>query len=132
MAKQRAESADLSKTHFLAAASRGLRQPIQAINLFQDALRRTDLSEEQKTITDFLSRSVHALGELLYSLLDMSKLDAGQIRPQPRLVEIEDLFRAIDAEFSTLARQKNLRFKLFFPFGRRVLFTDPGFVDERD
>ena len=128
VAKQRAESADLSKTRFLAAASHDLRQPIQAINLFQDALRRTDLSEEQKTISDFLSRSVHALGELLYSLLDISKLDAGQIKPQPRGVEIEDLFRAIDAEFSTLARQKNLRFKLFFPFERRVLFTDPGLL----
>ena len=128
LAKQRAENADLSKTRFLAAASHDLRQPIQAINLFLDALRRTDLSAEQKTIADFLSRSGHALGELLYALLDLSKLDSGQIRPHPRPVELEAFFRAIDAEFSTLARQKNLRFKLFFPFERRVLMIDPGLL----
>lgn len=128
VAKQRAENADLSKTRFLAAASHDLRQPIQAINLFLDALRRTTLSSEQAAIADFLSRSGHALGELLYSLLDLSKLDSGQVKPQPRLVELEELFRAIDAEFSTLARQKNLRFKLFFPFERRALFIDTGLL----
>ncbi|SDG78234.1 ATP-binding protein [Propionivibrio dicarboxylicus] len=127
-AKQRAENADLGKTRFLAAASHDLRQPIQAINLFLDALRRTDLSPEQKAIADFLSRSGHALSELLYSLLDLSKLDSGQIKPQPRCVELEEIFRAIDAEFSTLARQKNLRFKLFFPFAPTVLFIDTGLL----
>lgn len=78
LAKHEAEMANRSKTRFLAAASHDLRQPIQAISsLFRDALTRTDLSEEQKTISRFLSMSVNSLGELLYSLLDISKLDAG-------------------------------------------------------
>ena len=67
IAKQQAESANMAKTRFLAAASHDLRQPIQAINLFRDALAHTELSAEQKTISDFLSLSVHSLGELLYS-----------------------------------------------------------------
>lgn len=128
VAKQQAESANIAKTRFLAAASHDLRQPIQAINLFRDALVRTDLSEEQKTIAQFLSKSVHALGELLYSLLDISKLDAGQIRPQLVDVPVEDLFKAIDAQFSTIARQKNLRFKFFYPLKEMVLHTDPGLL----
>ena len=128
VAKQRAENADLSKTRFLAAASHDLRQPIQAISLFLDALQRSDLSKEQETLTGFLSRSVRALGELLYALLDISKLDAGQVKPQLRQIEVEELFQTIDAEFSTLARQKNLRFKLYFPFERQVLCTDPGLL----
>ncbi len=128
VAKQQAESANIAKTRFLAAASHDLRQPIQAINLFRDALGRTDLNEEQKTISRFLSLSVHALGELLYSLLDISKLDAGLVRPQKADVPVEELFKAIDAEFSTMAQQKNLRFKLFYPLKEMVLFTDPGLL----
>ena len=128
VAKQHAESADIAKTRFLAAASHDLRQPIQAINLFRDALGRTELSEEQKTISRFLSKSVHSLDELLYSLLDISKLDAGQVKPQLKAVLVEDLFKEMDAEFSTLAQQRNLRFKLFYPFKDIVLVTDPDLM----
>ena len=128
IAKQQAESANIAKTRFLAAASHDLRQPIQAINLFRDALARTNLSEEQKTISRFLSKSVQALGDLLYSLLDISKLDAGQVRPKLVDVPVEDLFKAIDAQFSMVARQKNLRFKLFYPLKDWVLYTDPGLL----
>ena len=124
IAKQEAETANKSKTRFLAAASHDLRQPIQAISLFRDALSRTDLSEEQKTISRFLSMSVNSLGELLYSLLDISKLDAGLLQPQMKTVSVEELFTAIDAEFSPLARQNALRFKLFYPFKEMLFFTD--------
>ena len=124
-AKQQAETANMAKTRFLAAASHDLRQPIQAINLFRDALERTELSTEQKTITQFLSLSVNSLGDLLYSLLDMSKIDAGLVKPQMKEVLVESLFQALDADFSTLARERNLRFKLFYPLKDMVLLTDP-------
>lgn len=128
LAKQEAEHANQAKTGFLAAASHDLRQPIQAINLFKDALCRTGLNEEQKTIARFLSLSVDSLSELLYSLLDISKLDAGLVRPQIRKVEVENIFEAVDDEFSSLAQQKNLRFKFFYPFNGPVLETDPALL----
>lgn len=128
IAKQQADSANIAKTRFLAAASHDLRQPIQAINLFRDALQQTELNAEQQTITGFLSKSVHSLGELLYSLLDVSKLDAGQVRPKFTRVKVEDLFKAVDSEFSSLARQKGLRFKLFYPFKDTFLVTDPSLM----
>ncbi len=128
VAKQEAESANLAKTRFLAAASHDLRQPIQAINLFRDALGRTPLSEEQKSICSYLSMSVRLLGELLYSLLDISKLEAGVVKPQFAAVPVEDLLKLVDAEFSPLSRQKNLRFKLFYPFKSPVLMTDSALL----
>ena len=128
VAKQQAESSNLDKTRFLAAASHDLRQPIQAISLFRDALGRTPLSEEQRSISNFLGQSVHSLGEMLYALLDVSKLDAGLFRPQMRAVPVDDLFAAVDAEFSPLALSKGLRFKLFSPLKGLVLMTDPGIV----
>ncbi len=128
VAKQEAERANRSKTRFLAAASHDLRQPIQAISLFRDALNRTDLSEEQKTILRFLSMSVNSLGELLYALLDISKLDAGLLQPDMKAVAVEDLFATIDAEFSSLARQNGLRFKFFYPLKEMYFYTDGGLL----
>ena len=128
LAKQEAESANLAKTRFLAAASHDLRQPIQAINLFRDALDKSSLNSEQKTISRFLSMSVRALGDLLYSLLDISKLDAGMVKPQKREVLLESFFQSIDDEFSTLAGEKSLRFKLYYPVRDVVLRTDPGLL----
>ena len=127
-AKQQAESANLAKTRFLAAASHDLRQPIQAINLFRDALARTDLSEEQRAIADLLSVSVGSLGELLYSLLDIAKLDSGVLTAQMQAVDVVALFSSVDAEFSPLALDKGLRFKLFYPFKGMRLMTDSGIL----
>ena len=128
VAKQEAESSNLDKTRFLAAASHDLRQPIQAINLFRDALGRTALSEEQRALSNFLALSVHSLGEMLYALLDISKLDAGQFRPQMKAVSVDELFASVDAEFSPLALGKGLRFKLFSPAQGLALMTDPGII----
>jgi PAS domain S-box-containing protein len=127
-AKQQAERANQVKTRFLAAASHDLRQPIQAINLFRDALARTDLSEEQKRITNLLAISVHTLGEMLYALLDISKLDAGRLTPELRPVAIDEVFDAIDADFSPLALSKGLRFKLCYPARGMQLTTDLGIL----
>jgi PAS domain S-box-containing protein len=123
-AKRAAESASLTKSHFLAAASHDLRQPMQAINLFTEALARTDLSAEQKRISDYLSQSTQSLGDLLNTLLDISKLDAGEVRASPSAITVETLFRTIDAEFSPIALGKSLRFKLSFPLGKMLLMVD--------
>lgn len=123
-AKEAAEAASRSKSRFLAAASHDLRQPIQAINLFQTALSRTEMSEEQKRISHYLGRSILSLGDLLSTLLDISKLDAGAITPKQEVVSVHDLASGIDDEFSAIAAAKSLRFKLHFPFGEMALFTD--------
>lgn len=127
-AKLEAEQANKAKARFLAVASHDLRQPIQAINLFKDALLRTGLTSEQETIARFLSQSVSSLSELLYSLLDFSKLDAGMVQPQKRPVAVEQIFRSVDDAFSSIAQQRALRFKFFYPFKGLVMFTDPGLL----
>lgn len=50
------------------------------------------------------------------------------VRPQLKEIPVEELFKAVDTEFSTLARQKKLRFKLFYPFNSLILLTDSGLV----
>lgn len=124
IAKDSADAANLAKSRFLAAASHDLRQPMQAINLFHSALDRTKLNEEQKRISDFLSQSIRSLNDLLNALLDISKLDAGVVRSCPEVISVETLFNRIDAEFSSIALAKSLRFKLCFPLREMAVFTD--------
>jgi len=95
IAKETAEAATRAKSQFLAAASHDLRQPLQAIRLFNDALGMTDLEEKQKRISRNLSKSVNSLSELLNQLLDISRLDAGTIKPQPAAIQAEDLLGII-------------------------------------
>jgi len=123
-AKEAAEAASVSKSRFLAAASHDLRQPIQAIDLFQNALNRTELNAEQQRISDYLSLSAQSLGDLLNALLDISKLDAGGVVATPQVISVHDLFRRIDTEFAPIAAAKSLRFKLYYPPGETALFTD--------
>lgn len=127
-AKQAAEAANVAKSRFLAAASHDLRQPLQASNLFVCALQRTLLNEEQKKIAHNMGLATKALGELLDALLDISKLDAGVVTPQLAPVEIYEIFQRIESEFASLAMEKNLRFKLFFPSHPLIFDTDLGLL----
>jgi PAS domain S-box-containing protein len=122
--KSAAETANLSKSHFLAAASHDLRQPMQAISLFNDALARTSLSGEQKSISDYLSQSIQSMDDLLTALLDISKFDAGAIKANPEAIPVAALIDKINADFSAMAEEKSLRFKLHFPFPDIAIMTD--------
>ncbi|WP_153147889.1 PAS domain S-box protein [Dechloromonas sp. H13] len=123
-ARDEAEKASRAKSRFLAAASHDLRQPILAINLFQDALGKTELSPEQRRIAEYLSRSAESLSGILSELLEISRFDSGTVQPGIGPVRAEDLFRSIDTEFSPLAGIKGLRFKFFFPQKGLVLLSD--------
>ena len=127
-AKQAADQANLSKTRFLAAASHDLWQPIQAINLFHDALHKSGLSPKQEGLSQKLTESVRSLGDILSVLVEISRLDAGVVKPQYEGISAEELFYWIDSLFSPLAFAKKLRFKLYFPVGELAFGTDPALL----
>jgi CheY-like chemotaxis protein/nitrogen-specific signal transduction histidine kinase len=124
--KLEAERANAAKSRFLAAASHDLRQPMQAMNLLLDAMRRTSLDDKQQGIASSLHLSTKALSELLDLLLDISRLDAGVVKQQPVLIDLLDIFARLDQECSPLAIKKNLRFLLHYPAKPTALRTDPA------
>ena len=128
IAKETAEAATRAKSQFLAAASHDMRQPLQAIILFNEALSMTRLDKEQTRISSHLSKSVNSLGDLLNELLDLSRLDAGMIEPQPVVIQAEDLLGMIGAEFDAVFREKNLSLRLFCPLGSLILFSDKNLL----
>jgi len=127
-AKTVAEAANRAKSRFLAATSHDLRQPMQAISLFVDALGRTSLSEEQKNIIGYLTKSTLVQSDLLNALLDISKFDAGVVTPSPETILVSSLSSKIEAEFSVLAAQKSLQFNICIPIGDMAVFTDANLL----
>jgi PAS domain S-box-containing protein len=123
-AKESAEAATRAKSHFLAAASHDLRQPLQAIRLFNDVLAMSGLNEQQHRISESLSKAVSSLSELFNDLLDLSRLDAGTIEPRPTLIQAEDLIAMVGTEFDAIFHEKKLRLHLFWPRQNLVLFSD--------
>lgn len=107
-AKRVAEEASIAKSRFLAAASHDLRQPMNALTLFSGVLANEQRPEEVKTLAGHIERSVLALGKLFNALLDISKLDAGVVKPALVNVRVDELFRLLRNDFEPVAETKGL------------------------
>src|SRR5262245_48559498 len=111
-AKENAERANLSKTRFLAAASHDVLQPLNAAHLSISALADLQINEEGKKLVRQVERSLETMDDLLRTLLDISKLDAGVVRPDVASIPVEPIFAALRSDFQPLAANKELRLKL--------------------
>ncbi len=106
--KEEAEQANVAKSRFLAAASHDLRQPMHALGLFVGQLQQQDSSPESQRLIGQISESVRALGSLLDGLLDISKLDAGVLHPDPTQFALMPLFARLENDFTSAAEAKGL------------------------
>lgn len=112
--KEKAEEAYRAKSQFLAAASHDLRQPAHALRLFVSslgALAERGVPIEAARLGAIVRKMQASLGgqsRLLNGLLDISRLDAGVVKPELRVVPLQRIFDAMRANFSEQARQKNL------------------------
>lgn len=106
-----AEQANIAKSRFLAAASHDLRQPIHAQGLFLDVLSRTNLTAEQHKLTVSLCAANEASAEMLNTLLDFSRIEAGVIEPQIQAFSLQSLLNKIEREFASQADAKGLTYR---------------------
>ncbi len=109
-ARREAERANKANSAFLAAASHDLRQPVQALSLLNGALRRTAKDELVIEMVESQQHSLDAMTNLLNSLLDISRLDAGAVQPEFEDFPIQRLVDRLSAELSRQAMQKKLSF----------------------
>lgn len=106
-AKQEAERANLSKTKFLAAVSHDLLQPLNAARLFTSAL--LEQSPAPASLVRNISHSLEDVENLLGTLVDISKLDAGVIKADVAPFALGELLDNLALEFGQLARSEGLR-----------------------
>ncbi|UEM24382.1 PAS domain-containing protein (plasmid) [Skermanella mucosa] len=107
-AKEEAERANLAKSKFLAAASHDLRQPLQSLTLFTGVLRGHVQSARGQQALQHLEHGLDTLKALLDSLLDVSRLDAGIVKPEITEFPVSAVLDGIDASYGPAAAAKGL------------------------
>lgn len=110
-AREKAEQANLAKSKFLAAASHDLRQPVHAQELFLEVLARSELSEDQQKVLSNARTANHASTQMLNTLLDFSRIEAGVIEPQRRTFQLQPLFNKLESELGSQADAKNIVYR---------------------
>ncbi|WP_245904553.1 hybrid sensor histidine kinase/response regulator [Billgrantia lactosivorans] len=102
-AKAEAEAANHSKTRFLAAVSHDLLQPLNAARLFTCALEEHDLPDPSRRLVGNVARSLKDVEALLGTLVDISRLDAGLLKPDKAPFRANELLDVLAEEYRQMA-----------------------------
>lgn len=107
-----AERANLAKTRFLAAASHDLRQPVQALAFFSDALSHEVTAPQTLGLLDKIRAAGRTLQDLLDALLDVSRIEAAAVQVKKRNFCVAELLERLRRDFLRQAQEKQLRLRV--------------------
>lgn len=124
-ANERLAKTDRDKTRFLAAASHDLLQPLHAARLFSAALAR-DVPAGSLPMVQRLENSITAAEDLLRALLDISRIDAGGVTPNPEALALAPFLSDLAEGFRPLADDNGLILRTASLRG--CVYTDPGLL----
>jgi signal transduction histidine kinase/ligand-binding sensor domain-containing protein/CheY-like chemotaxis protein len=151
-ALQGAQAAAQAKSAFLATMSHEIRTPMNAVLGMADLLRDTNLSDDQRESVDIIHSSGRALLAILNDVLDLSKIEAGQISLESIPFSLRDVLSQVAALLANRSQGKGLdlvwsvsqdvpsrlegdphrlRQVLTNLVGNAIKFTEKGFVSIR-
>ena len=114
-AHEKAEKACLAKSYFLAQASHDLRQPLQALQMFTDALENSNPSPEQISLIQKIDASVENFKLLLDNLLDLSKLDFDKVTYEAQNFNLSLLLQRMCTEYKMIAAKRDICIRCRIP-----------------
>ncbi len=113
IARDKAEESDRLKSAFLANLSHEIRTPMNGIMGFADLLAEKEIDKEkQKEYLNIIRNSSKRLLSLINDLIDISKIDAGQITLNPIDIRLGDLMEGLFLFFQAEADSKKIGFYL--------------------
>ncbi|MEA2881825.1 MAG: hypothetical protein QOH32_1081 [Bradyrhizobium sp.] len=112
MAWKSAELADRAKSSFLAAASHDLRQPLQTLRFLHAALEPHHPDGERRNLVAGIGRSLDTMSSILSSLLDVNRLESGNLRPSLTEFSLSEIFESLAADFAAPMQEKGVRLRL--------------------
>jgi PAS domain S-box-containing protein len=121
-AKAEAECASRAKSRFLAAASHDLRQPLSALTLYMSVLK-DKLAGLDPVLLANMQDCIGGLNELLTDLLDLSKLEAGVVTPQPSDFPLAAALAGLESMHAPDARLEGLSLRC--RASNLIAHTDP-------
>lgn len=111
-ARSESETADKTKSRFLRAANHDLRQPLASLKILIYNCMSADDEEHRKHLLHAMDVSVAIMEDLLGALLNIGELDAGKVTPRITTFQLSTLLERLAVQFSHLAREKGLKFRL--------------------
>ncbi|OYD53641.1 two-component sensor histidine kinase [Thauera propionica] len=106
--QERAESSNRLKSEFLASVSHELRTPLNGIIGYADLLRETVEDEAHREYASVIFDSSQHLLELVNSILDMARVEAGEMKLKPEPVPVAALVAEVCATYQPIAARKGL------------------------
>ncbi|MBF0422313.1 MAG: response regulator [Magnetococcales bacterium] len=110
IAQKKAETASRAKSEFLATMSHEIRTPLNAMLGMAELLKETPLSESQQWHVKILTRSGEALLTLINDILDLSKIESGQLEFERTPFNLHQLIVELGEIFSFTAADKGIQF----------------------
>ena len=128
-AKAKAEESDQLKTAFLTNLSHEIRTPMNAIIGFSELLKEKDIEEEEKlNYIKIINKSGTNLVSIIDDLIEMSKIDANQVKPNISSVNLESCMNELYKSIAiTISKDKNIEFRLVeanYPLTTRILIDE--------
>jgi two-component system, sensor histidine kinase and response regulator len=118
IARDQAEASNRIKDIFLATMSHELRTPLNSIIGFSEIMLdgiTGEMNEEQRTQLGIIHRSGQQLLGLISDVLDISKIEAGQIALRPAAVSLVDVLQEQQKVFELQARDRGLDIRFVYP-----------------
>lgn len=107
-ARDASDRASKVKTRFFTAVSHDVLQPLHAARLSLSALIDGVESDEHRQLAGQVDHALSSIEELLRTMLDISKLEAGVIRPAMQPIALKPLFQSLTVDLKPLVDAKGL------------------------
>jgi PAS domain S-box-containing protein len=149
-AEEKLRKVDQMKSEFLSNVSHELRTPLQSISGFTKLILTNKVPDPaiQQEFLQIVDRETVHLGNLINSLLDMSRLESGRFQIYKKIASLSDIFTDSRKMFHSLAREKDITFNEIIPaklpkievdiermrqviinlLGNAIKFSDPGSI----
>ena len=114
-ARADAEAATRAKSDFLAHMSHEIRTPMNAVLGLAQLLQRERLSDHQADMVARIQTAGQLLLGIINDILDLSKIEAGQLRLEARPFDLTTLLQKIDSLLASTARAKGLALRVSTP-----------------